>query len=242
RGRRERSTSALASLWWSAWEDAGRPAVAGTFRFSYVRGQSRAILVSLDGSPAGVIDDAVARGVMPALARLRAGGAVASGSLSSVPAKTAPGHAALFTGAWSDRNGIGGNLMPAPGASVLESVSGYSSTALRAEPIWVTAARQDLDVTVVAAPQVHPFSTVFEERRFRGYLGRHLTLIDAYQNLEDADHVYRGAELAAHPAGEWLGPLPAHDGDAREVQLTVAGAPVDGLLYADPTDPPRGPG
>jgi hypothetical protein len=240
RERLELSASATASFWTSAWEDAGRPAVASAFRFSYVRRGSRAVLVSLDGAAAGVIDDAVSRGVMPALAALRSRGATASGSLTSLPAKTAAGHAALFTGAWSDRNGIGGNLMPVPGASVMEMESGYSSTPLRAEPIWVTAARQDLDVSVVAAPQVNPFSTYGEDRRFRGYLGRHLTLIDAYQTLEAADQVYRGAELRPRPAGEWLGPLPAHDGQAREVELTVAGTRVDGLLFDDPADPTRG--
>jgi predicted AlkP superfamily phosphohydrolase/phosphomutase len=240
RERLELSVTATASFWTSAWEDAGRPAVASTFRFSYVRGRTRAVLVSLDGAAAGVIDDAVSRGVMPALARLRAGGAAASGSLTSLPAKTAAGHAALYTGAWSDRNGIGGNLMPVPGASVMEMQSGYSSTPLRAEPIWVTAARQDLDVSVVAAPQVNPFSTYGEDRRFRGYLGRHLTLIDAYQSLEAPDHVYRAAELPARPAGGWLGPLPAHEGEAREVELTVAGARVDGLLFDDPADPAGG--
>jgi predicted AlkP superfamily phosphohydrolase/phosphomutase len=240
RERLELSASATASYWMSAWEDAGRPAVASGFRFSYVRGRSRAVLVSLDGAAAPVIDDAVARGVMPALAALRARGAIATSSLTSLPVKTAPGHAALYTGAWGDRNGIAGNLMPVPGASVMEAQSGHSSTPLRAEPIWVTAARQDLDVSVVAAPLVNPFSAYGEDRRFRGYLARHLTLFDGYQNLEATDHVYRAAELTLRPAGDWLGPLPAHAGEPRELELTVAGARVDGLLFDDPADPASG--
>src|SRR6185436_15009987 len=75
RDRISASAERLGALWVQAWIDAGRPPVDSTFRIPYVRTARRAVLVSLDGSSAPVLDDAVARGVMPNLARLRAKGA-----------------------------------------------------------------------------------------------------------------------------------------------------------------------
>ena len=74
RSRLGASASAAASLWLAAWEEAGRPALDARFRLPYVRGQARAVLLSLDGAGAEVIDDAVARGLMPRLAALRTRG------------------------------------------------------------------------------------------------------------------------------------------------------------------------
>jgi predicted AlkP superfamily pyrophosphatase or phosphodiesterase len=240
RARLAASATDIASLWVSAWDEAGRPAFDASFRVPYVRRQSRAILVSLDGSAAGLLDDAVARGIMPSLARLRERGATATSSLSTLPAKTAAGHAALFTGAWSDRNGIAGNDVSVPGASVLESDDGFTSTHLTAEPLWVAAARQGLDASVVSATQTFPFSPYLEERRFGGNYGRGLTLMNAYQGVELPEHVYSAADLPLRDAAPWLGELPAHDGTPKELEIALAGARIDGLLYDDPGDPTRG--
>jgi len=240
RSRLAASATTLGSLWLTAWQEAGRPALDTTFRFPYVRGQARAVLVTLDGAGAAVVADAVARGVMPALGRLRAAGATADGSLTSIPAKTAPGHAALFTGTWADKNGIAGNRVSVPGGPVTEEDTGYTSTHLRAEPIWVTAAREGLRASVVSAPQIYPFAPYQRERRFGGNFDRNLTLIEGYQNYEVPDSVYTAAELGPRPATGWMHDLPAHEGEPREVELTVAGTRVDGLLYDDPADPARG--
>ena len=240
RARLEDAASRVGSLWLSAWIAAGRPEVDESFRFAYVRRGSRAILVSLDGGGESVIDDGMARGVMPEMARLRAEGASARGCLTSLPAKTPSGHAALFTGAWSDRNGIGGIEVPAPGGSVVAAVSGFSSSPLRAEPLWVTAARQGLDVTVVSATQSHPFAPYLEEKRFGGNFGSALTLLDGFQTLRVPAMVYGPRDLSLRPPKGWRGPLPPHVGEAREFDLTVDGAQIDGLVYDDPADPVRG--
>lgn len=234
------SASALASLWLEAWVEAGRPPLDASFRQPYVRKEARALLVSLDGAAAPIIDEAVARGLLPHVARLRAEGAVARGSITSIPSKTASGHAALYTGAWSDRNGITGNDVPVPGASVLEMNTGYSSTHLRAEPIWITAARQGLDVSVTAATQVYPFTPFLEQKRFGGYFGRGLTLVDAYRGYRVPDAVYGAADLSIGPAQGWLGEMPAHRGPMRGIGLRLADTQVDGLLYDDPEDPVDG--
>jgi predicted AlkP superfamily phosphohydrolase/phosphomutase len=238
--RLERSYAAVASFWLQAWEEAGRPALDPAFKVPYVRKRTKAILVSLDGSSGPIIEKAIERGVMPHLARLRSRGASTTASLTTRPAKTAPGHAALFTGAWSDVNGITGNDLPVPGASIVDWNNGYSSTHLRAEPLWVTAARQGLAATVVSAPQVYPFGPYLEEKRFGGNYGYSLTLFDGYQNVEGDDQAYAAKDLPLREPGVWLGPLPSHEGDIRELQIELHSTHIDGLLYDDPRDPTRG--
>jgi hypothetical protein len=106
--RLSQAATRVGSLWLQAWQDAGRPVVDASFRIPYVRRQNRGVLLSLDGGAAVVFDDAIARGLMPNLAAVRSRGAVARGSTVSVPSKTAPGHAELFTGAWGETSGISG--------------------------------------------------------------------------------------------------------------------------------------
>jgi predicted AlkP superfamily pyrophosphatase or phosphodiesterase len=236
--RMTRSVETVGGLWRQAWEEAGRPPMPD-FRFGYVRKSTRAVLLSLDGSAAWVIEDAVKRGVMPRLAALRASGTVAR-AVSAWPPKTAVGHASLYTGAWSTVHGIVGNDVPVPGASVLESNTGYDTTHLKAEPIWVAAVRQGLQASVASATQVYPFSPFLEDRRFGGSFGFNLTLFDGYQSLDASDQVYRAADVRLRPVGTWLGALPAHSGEMREVELTVEDSRVDGLLYDDPADPAAG--
>jgi predicted AlkP superfamily phosphohydrolase/phosphomutase len=232
------SAQRTGSLWFSAWIDAGRPALPA-FRFSRVRKSVRGVLLSIDGASAPVIDDAVARGVMPQLARLRARGSTARGSISSIPSKTAPGHAALFTGTWSAENGIEGNDLPVPGGSVLERISGYTSEPLKAEPVWVTVARQGLDASVASGTQLFPFTPYLEGKRFGGNYGRHLTLMDGYRDRGASDAAYRAADLRLHPAEGWTA-LPAHAGEAREFALSVTDTEINGLLFDDPADPVAG--
>jgi predicted AlkP superfamily phosphohydrolase/phosphomutase len=236
--RMARAIDTVGTLWRQAWEEAGRPAMPA-FRFAYVRKATKAVLLSLDGAAAWVMEDAVQRGVMPRLAALRASGAVGR-AVSGWPPKTAVGHATLYTGAWSDAHGIVGNDVPVPGGSVLEWNTGYDTTHLKAEPIWVAAARQGLQVSVAAATQVYPFAPFTEERRFGGNFGWNMVLFDGYQSLDASDAVYGAADLAQRPPGTWLGTLPAHVGEMREVELAVEDARVDGLLYDDPADPVAG--
>jgi predicted AlkP superfamily pyrophosphatase or phosphodiesterase len=234
------SIGLTASLWQSAWQAAGRPALDAGFRFRYVRRAVKGVLVSLDGAGAALMDDAVARGLMPALARLRARGATAAGSAGNLPQKTAAAHAALFTGSWADRSGIAGNVMSMAGASVAEQADGYSSTGLRAEPIWVSVARQGLRASVASAPQSFPFEPYLEERRFGRSFGQSLTLFDGYGSLRASPRALGADALRPRPPSGWLGALPAHAGPALEVSFEVAGASVDGLLYDDPEDAAAG--
>lgn len=236
--RLTRAAERLGALWRRAWEEAGRPAMPA-WRFPYVRKSSRAVLLSIDGAAAWVIEDAVRRGVMPRLAALRSAGVVGR-AVSGWPPKTAVGHATLYTGAWSDTHGIVGNELPVPGASLLEANTGYSTTHLAAEPVWVAAARQGLQVAVASATQVYPFAPYLDERRFGGNFGWNLVLFDGYQSLGTSERVYRAADVAPRPLGTWMGPLPAHTGEAREITVPLEDLRIDGLLYDDPADPATG--
>lgn len=232
------SAEATGGLWLQAWIEAGRPELDWSYRVPRVRGNTRVLFMTLDGASPQILGDGLRRGLMPHLARLRERGAMARGTVAPMPVKTAAAHAALFTGAWSDVNGIAGNSLPHPGGSILEADPGFPSQHLRAEPIWVTAARQGLPATVVTATQVYPFDPYLAEKRFGGNYGRNLTLMDGFQGQQGGEGVLKAQALesAALPAA-----LPPHEGDAvKAVTLSLAGVRLSGLLYDDPADPARG--
>ncbi|MCC6162142.1 MAG: alkaline phosphatase family protein [Acidobacteria bacterium] len=121
----------------------------------------RVVLISLDGMGTQLfLDDPVAEELV-ALRAVRARGTMAAGLVPHMPSTTANTHAALWTGAWGDVNGITSNDMPialpAP-PSVSRRVSGYRSEGLRAEPLWVASARQGLKTVAQQATQVFPLT------------------------------------------------------------------------------------
>src|SRR5262245_23538087 len=196
----------------------------------------RLVLASLDGAGAEVVADAAARGLMPALAALRAEGAVAR-SITALPAKTASGHATLFTGAWPDASGVTGNSVVLPGASLLEPVSGYTSTPLRAEPLWVTAARGGLRATMLCSTQDYPYDPYEAGGRFGRDVADRLLFVTGYKGTTLEDAVYRGPDLPRRTPSGWRGPVPAR---SSEVELRAGDATLFGLLFDDPADPTRG--
>jgi len=228
----------LAALWYGAWVEAGRPALPHRV-LAHVRGARRGVLVSLDGAGERLLRAAIERGSMPNLARIRRAGATASGVVTSRPAKTAAGHAALFTGAWPERNGIAGNGLLPPGAPVTTVERGFLSTRLRAEPIWVTAARQGLSATVAAGTQVWPFTPYLAERRFGADYGRSLTLFDGYPTDGWAGgKTLTGSDVVAREPAGWDAEAPT--AGARELTLELLGVTLQGLLFDDPDDPATG--
>lgn len=192
----------VGSLWYSAWDEAGRPAVDSSFRFPYVRRQTRMILATLDGAGSAAVADAMARGLMPNLAGARRRGAWARGL---APAGAASSAQTLVTG--SDEAG--------------------------AEPIWVTGARQGLDVTTVCVPETWPFAPYLREKSFGADFGRSLSLIGDRGGPVIEAAVF--SRLPLRPAEGWKGPLPS-GADLRELALRVGGVAVDGLLFDDPGD------
>jgi predicted AlkP superfamily pyrophosphatase or phosphodiesterase len=136
----------------------------------------RVILLSVDAGADWVVDALIARGSAPAFAALARDGAVAESMTAVLPTLTAPGHASLWTGAPPIRHGVTGNrvlLSPLAEHTLLESRSGFESGALRAEPIWITAARAGRRVLVPQATGGAPFSNPFP---------RNLLQFDIYAN------------------------------------------------------------
>lgn len=122
---------------------------------------ARVIVVSLDGLGHQTLTaDPVAQELTVLHWMLRHG-AAAQGMRAHFPSTTANSHAALFTGAWGDVSGISSNTMPVtPRAehTAFERRIGYRSDGLRAEPLWVAAARQGVRVVAQQVTQAFPFS------------------------------------------------------------------------------------
>lgn len=122
--------------------------------------EGRVVLVSLDGLGAQTLADDPVAAELTRVRALAARGVQAAGVRPHVPSTTANTHAALWTGAWGDVNGITGNTMPiAPRRehTAFERALGFGSEYLRAEPIWLTAARQGVRAVVQQASQSYPF-------------------------------------------------------------------------------------
>ncbi|HEU4631353.1 MAG TPA: alkaline phosphatase family protein [Gemmatimonadaceae bacterium] len=111
--------------------------------------EHRAIVVSFDSMNERRMLETVDPAAVPTFRALFAGGACTDGARPAFPSLTSPGHAALWTGAYGNVNGIAANsqpVLPQPEHTLLESTSGYSAAALRAEPIWLAAARSGVTV------------------------------------------------------------------------------------------------
>ena len=119
-------------------------------------GARRAILVSFDSFNERRALETLPAGAVPAIRALFAGGACADWAVAAFPSVTAAGHAAIWTGAYGDVTGITANnvpRLPRDRHTLLEDVSGFSADALRAEPIWITAARAGMPVVAHHATQ-----------------------------------------------------------------------------------------
>lgn len=140
----------------------------------------RVVLISLDGLGTQLFDADPVSDELRSLKALRARGAMADGLVPHMPSTTANTHAALWTGAWGDVNGITSNDMPLPPRASRQAfarVSGYRSNGLRAEPLWVAAARQGVRTVAQQATQVYPLR---DETTGRG-LAHPPTLLHGYQ-------------------------------------------------------------
>ncbi len=104
----------------------------------------RAILISFDALNERRALETVPAAAIPTFRAMFDNAACAASARPAFPSVTAPGHAALWTGAYGNVNGISANSqpqLPRSENSLTSRVSGYFVDALRAEPIWITAAR-----------------------------------------------------------------------------------------------------
>lgn len=109
----------------------------------------RIILTSFDALNEQRARETVPASAIPTFTAMFNSGACAESARPAFPSVTAPGHAALWTGAYGNVNGIAANaqlVLPRGEHTLLSSVSGYFVDGLRAEPLWITAARAGLRV------------------------------------------------------------------------------------------------
>ncbi len=201
----------------------------------------RLVLVSWDGAADWVVDRLLAEGRLPHLARLAARGVAAEYSLSSNPSKTAVAHAALWTGCWSDCNGITANevlVPPAAEHTLLEMRNGFRSEALTAEPLFVTAARAGKKVVVLTATQYHPPTRHLEDLRRAGVPDDHYLTFSGFESEIAARAMLDAAALG--PAGGDWGDRPRRLGEARELRFAVGETRFRALVFDDPDDPTDG--
>ena len=200
----------------------------------------RVILVSWDGAGFALTSRLLAEGRMPNLRRMLREGAWTDGMVSSFPTKTAAAHAVLFTGYYGHQSGITGNtvlMLPAPEHDRLETLSGYFSTALRVDPVWVRVARAGLDAYAVHATQSYPFEAAL--RDLDADERRHLFLIHGYTEVQLRGETWNERSAPLELPSGWTIPE-ALGGAARAFRFTVGESSFWGLFFDDPMDPTAG--
>jgi predicted AlkP superfamily phosphohydrolase/phosphomutase len=124
--------------------------VAAVVIASSVRAQSgpsphRAILVSFDGFSEQRFREYADSASAPHVWSMFRAGVCAESVRPAFPSVTPVGHASIWTGAYANVNGVAAQSngrLPVTMTSILDWTDGYKATSLRAEPIWITAARQ----------------------------------------------------------------------------------------------------
>ncbi|MDY7092087.1 MAG: alkaline phosphatase family protein [Acidobacteriota bacterium] len=205
----------------------------------------RLVMVSWDGGADWVVDRLLDEGRLPHLAEMVRRGARAEHSVTSFPSKTSVGHASIWTGCWADGHGVLNNRMPYRDAaehSLVETLRGFDSAALTAEPLYVTAAKAGRKVVVLSATQSYPHEPHVETLRSAFGL-----TADAAGDAELAEH-YRSISGFEHQLaeGELLGAegLQAADAawgfspevleSARELTTEVGDTALHVLFFDDP--------
>ena len=193
------------------------------------------ILISWDGAADHVVDRLLTEGRLPNLHRMAREGAAAEHSRSSFPSKTAPGHASLWTGCWASCNGITTNnaLGEPPSDNLLAAYDGFSAEMLRAEPIFVSAARAGKKVVVLSATQTHPvdehLAAVNDPER--------LVLFSGFRS-EIEQGTFYGPESFRPADPSWI--EAREHPEARELELSVGETTLYALAYDADDDPTEG--
>lgn len=207
----------------------------------------RAILVSFDALSERRALETVPAAAIPNLRRLFTEGACADGARPAFPSVTAPGHAAIWTGAYGNRNGVSANLqtrLPRADHTLLQTVSGYSAEALRGEPLWLSAAEAGRRVVahhVTQAPQPpgyrgldapEPALEAARETAARLLARPGVAVLNGYNVLVAPSLALTERSAPPHPPAAWRG-LDALASGVTPLEITWAAGPdsVFGLLH-----------
>jgi predicted AlkP superfamily phosphohydrolase/phosphomutase len=202
-------------------------------RASGSRPHGKVILVSLDGLAYKIWSDDLAVRELRSLRRIAGQGVVARGMIQAFPSVTPAGHAALWTGAYGNVSGIvaaNNPVLPRSEHTFLERQSGFNGDLLRAEPLWLTAARQGIKVVAHQATQNYPFVP--------GVTGSSAenppTLITGYgpRTLEP-NAVIRPDKVSSEDAAIWQPALPPSALPVRAFSWKAQNVTLHGALVAE---------
>ncbi|MGH7719770.1 MAG: alkaline phosphatase family protein [Gemmatimonadaceae bacterium] len=211
--------------------------------------QRRAILVSFDSFNEQRAVETVDAAAIPAIRTLFDSASCAEYARPAFPSITAAGHAALWTGAYGDITGISANTqprLPRDRHSLTEWISGFSSEALRAEPIWISAAfsgRVIVGHQVTQAPGPPGFPAVSgepdsallaaRERAEQALARANVHVVNGYNTHVAPDLTITERTARPRPASGWrrLERLDARGRPPLEIAWKVGEDSLHALLY-----------
>jgi predicted AlkP superfamily pyrophosphatase or phosphodiesterase len=208
-------------------------AISAQRRASANRSNGKVILTSLDGLAYNIWSHDPATSELRALRRIASRGVLARGMIQSFPSVTPAGHAAVWTGAYGNVSGIvaaNNPILPRSEHTFLERQSGFNGDMLRAEPLWVTAARQGVNVVAHQATQNHPFVPVVT-----GSLTKNApTLVSGYGPKTLAPNaVIRPDKVSKEDGAIWQPALPRSSLPLRAFSWKVQNVTFHGALVAE---------
>ncbi len=191
------------------------------------------MLVSLDGLGYQIWSQDPVAQELTTLHEIAAKGLVVEGLQPAFPSLTAPSHAALWTGVYGAGNYVTDNsepILPRAEHSVLERENGFRGTSLRAEPIWVAAARQGVKSVAQQVTQGYPF--LYENTG--GVHGHRPVVVNGYQTRMLAGHLALRANDVQPVFGlKWSPSLPASPRPIRQFHWIAGGVNFLGALVAE---------
>jgi predicted AlkP superfamily phosphohydrolase/phosphomutase len=198
------------------------------------------IMMSWDANANWVVEKLLQENKLPNVARLAERGVRAAYVTPAFPSKTAPGHAAIWTGAYSDVNGVSGNMVPVlprESHTLLEQRDGFDSVVLTAEPIWLTALLAGKRVVGSAATHMAPATPYLAAMKAAGIPADHFLSFDGFRVDIAAASVLTAQKLVA--ASAWPG-VRADQSRAKEMSIEVGDSHFHVLAYDDSGDPVTG--
>lgn len=193
----------------------------------------RVVVLSLDGLAHHFWQDDPAAGELDALRRVAEQGVVADGAVSAFPSVTPAGHASLWTGTYGRRSGIvaaGNPMLPRAAHTVFQRHSGYDAEPLRAEPLWVTAARAGLRVVAHQSTQNYPFTA----RVTASAADSPPVLVNGYGPGKRAPHaLVDRSEMVTTDPEIWGDSLPGSSLAPKTLRWRVGPVTYHGALVAD---------
>jgi hypothetical protein len=212
--------------------------------------ERRAVLISLDGLSEERVRG-LPRDVAPHLHALFDEGACAAYAVPAFPSVTAPGHAAIATGAFGDVTGVAANRqprLPQDENRLTELDDAYRFGPLRAEPIWITAALAGVHVASLhftqspQPPGYRPVRSdaaggdefaVLRERAERALALPGTAVLNGYNRTFARGIVVTDSAAPTRPAAGWRGldALPAGTLPPREAAWHVVEDSVFALFY-----------